>query len=70
MPVLLGADLTRVSVFTAVPALGFTDWPAVVLEPPPDPLPPVDPAFWLAEVFWFVAPLALTFVLVLFGAPD
>jgi hypothetical protein len=29
----VGADLTRVSVFTAVPAAGVADWLAVVPEP-------------------------------------
>jgi hypothetical protein len=31
--VLVGADLTRVSVFTPVPAAGLADWLAVVPEP-------------------------------------
>jgi hypothetical protein len=39
-----GADFTRVSLPAAVPALGFTDWPAVV-PPPVEPVPPVGAAF-------------------------
>jgi hypothetical protein len=38
-----GADFTRVSVFTAVPAAGLADWFAVVPDPPA--------AFWFAVVF-------------------
>lgn len=34
---LLDPDLTRVSVFTPVPALGLADWLAVVPEPPAAP---------------------------------
>jgi hypothetical protein len=58
----VGADLTRVSVLTPVPAAGAADWLAVVPEPPDGA------TFWLADVFWFVVPAAFTFVLVLDGA--
>jgi hypothetical protein len=34
---LFGAGLTRVSVFTDVPAAGLADWLAVVPEPPAAP---------------------------------
>ena len=42
---LLGADLTCVSLPAAVPALGFTDWPAVVPPLPVEPVPPAGAAF-------------------------
>ena len=40
-----GAVFTRVSVLVAVPALGLTDWPAVVPPPAVEPVPPVGAAF-------------------------
>ncbi|TWO70331.1 hypothetical protein FN976_15185 [Caenimonas sedimenti] len=69
---LCGIALKFASVFTDVPALGATDWLALVLVvlpalfvvvPVPDPLPAwvllVVPVFWAAEVVWLVVPLGL-----------